>query len=99
MSIRDLTERLGATLDTDKIMERTEKTRASQMLKGLSDAVHDLLKRFDHYDDLSTALPRTARAAASLKPLMETYAGALPSQPQWQSANRALETIAQGFGM
>ena len=80
-------------------MDRIERARAGQLLEGLSGAVHDLLKRFDRYDDLSAALPRTARAVASLKPLMETYAGASPSQPQWQSANRALETIAHAFGM
>jgi hypothetical protein len=99
VAARDLDEMLGTTLERDMVMDRTERTRAAQLLKGLSTAVHDLLKRFEHHDDLSVALPRTVRAAAGLKPLMATYVGALPLQPKWESVNLALETIVQGFGM
>jgi hypothetical protein len=99
VATHDLDGMLGSTLEKDKLMDRTERARATQLLKTLSSAIRDLLKAFEHYDDLSIALPRAQKAAAGLKPFMETYVGASPIQPQWQSANRALDTLAQGFGL
>jgi hypothetical protein len=98
-SASDLGEVLGAALDRDKVTDRTEKERARKQLETFTDGVRDLLKGFDHYDDLSVVLPRALRAAASLKPLMDTYGGARTAGSQWENATRALETIARGFGL
>jgi hypothetical protein len=99
VAAHDLDEMLGAVLDKDKLMDRTEHARAIQLLKSLSSAIHDLLKRFEHYDDLTTPIQRATRAAAALTPFMEAYPGADPVKPQWLSVNQALQAIAQGFGM
>jgi hypothetical protein len=95
----DLDEVLGATLEKDKVMDRIERDRARQLLAGLSSSVHDVLKALEHYDDLTIPIQRALRAAASLKPVMETHPGAPRSEPQWRSVNQSLETIARGFGM
>jgi hypothetical protein len=99
VAAHDLDETLGEMLEKDKAMDSTENARARRLLEALTSAVRDLLKAFEHYDDLSERLPRALRAAASLKPFMETDPGALRLQPQWQSVNLALGTIARGFGM
>jgi hypothetical protein len=95
----DFTAALGHALEKDKRMDATEHARAVQLRSASSTTVRELLKRFEHYDDMSVALPRAAKAAAALKPFVDTYIGATPARPTWDSANRALSTIAEGFGL
>ena len=98
-TVDGLDEKLGDVLEKDKVLDRVEQRRAVQQLHALSDAVHDLRKAFDHYDDMSAVIPRAVSAAAALKPFVEHYAGGAAVQAEWQGANRALEAIAQAFGM